>query len=159
MAPSKGPPVALLIHRRQRDVESCPYRPGCHVSHHLPNPPWQGLYDSFNWVTQQVDQTNAQAGFLQKIHGRPEIVVVFLFHSISCRGYTEERHLLFWPAVCTSTDKTLRLLPPHVPIGRSIPNQRCDLYQQETIMSSFEKVNIPNSNSVHVAPETAHQGL
>ncbi len=82
MAPSKGPPVALFIHRRQRDVESCPHRPGCHVSHHLPNPPWQSLYDSFNWVTQQVDQTNAQAGFLQKIHGRPEIVVVFLFHSI-----------------------------------------------------------------------------
>ena len=84
MDPWKRPPAALLIHRVQRHRECGPHQPGRYVPQNLPDPLGQGVYDSFDGVTQQVDQTDAQAGLLQKIDGCSEIVVVFLFHSSPC---------------------------------------------------------------------------
>jgi hypothetical protein len=78
----KGPSVALLIHRRQRSIESCRHSLDCRGSNRSPNPSRQDPYDPFNGIPEQVDQANTHAGVLQKIDGYPEIVSVFLFHSI-----------------------------------------------------------------------------
>ena len=93
MDQSKWPAVAPLIHRRQRDIESCPDGLGCRVSNHLSNPSRQDLYESFNGIPEQVDQPNTQTGSFQKIDGYPEIVVVFLFHSIEVMVLGQARNV------------------------------------------------------------------